>query len=73
MNNNTLQQQLAQDSALANFGKGWMSKDAADLCRIMIFAGNLDVFAFMKALPYGNRAKINIRSVERALAKLRTA
>lgn len=53
------------------FGDGWMSKPAQDLCRIMFLFGNVDPVQLVRLLPHGGREKVNIRSVEKALAKLR--
>jgi hypothetical protein len=60
-----------RQTGLANFGEGWMTKAAADLCRVLLVFGNVEPITLIKALPSGNRRKLNIRSVEHALMKLR--
>jgi hypothetical protein len=57
---------------MKDFGKGWMSSNAADLCKIMLVFGNVSIKDLLRELRTQQGPGIlNVRSVEAALARLR--
>lgn len=54
------------------FGQGWMSANARDLCRIVVAFGGVDPVTLLRELRPGSRL-LTTRAVESALRRLRAA
>lgn len=57
----------------ADFGDGWMTKNASDLCKIMVAFGNADAQDLVKTISFLHKRNclVNQRTVEKALVILR--
>lgn len=54
---------------MRNFGEGWMSKNASDLCKILFVFGNLNPKDLLRVLRPSKRM-VNCASIEKAVAIL---
>ncbi len=59
---------------MKDFGKGWMTANAQDLCKIMFVFGSLDPMDLIMELKHvrtRDRQLVNVRTIENAIARLR--